>query len=383
MNKISRFFSYVITALLASILTLAAVTRFAPPVSKLNQLEQLIMHCFIGEADKAAMEDAAAAAMVDALGDRWSAYIPVEYLVQYQAQNDNAYVGIGVTIEADEETGGFLILHVQAGSPANEAGIQSGDIILSADGKSTADMTVNDLTTIVRGEVGTTVHIGIQRSGEMLEFDILRANVLTDVVTQEMLDDRIGLIKIANFNTRCASEAISAIESLREQGAQALIFDVRNNPGGYVDELVQLLDYLLPEGDLFRSLDYTGKEIVETSDANYLDMPIAVICNKSSYSAAEFFPAAIQEYGAGVIVGAATYGKGYFQCDYMLKDGSVVKLSVGKYFTPNGNSLIGTGIQPDLPVSVTAEQEYLISIDSLPADEDPQIQAAMDALRGK
>ena len=204
--------------------------------------------------------------------------------------------------------------------------------------------------------------------------------ILTEVVSYEMLENSIGLIAISNFDARCADETIAAIEALREQGAQALIFDVRNNPGGYATELVKVLDYLLPEGDLFRTLDYAGRETVDKSDASFLDMPIAVVCNEDSYSAAEFFPAAIQEYGAGTIVGMPTCGKGYFQYTYELSDGSAVGLSAGKYFTPSGKSLIGTGIQPDVVVEVDDETRAKIAYGTLDAKDDPQIQAAVDIL---
>ena len=153
-----------------------------------------------------------------------------------------------------------------------------------------------------------------------------------------------------------------------------------NNPGGYASELVKVLDYLLPEGPLFRTVDYAGRESVDESDADYLDMPIAVLCNEDSYSAAEFFPAAIQEYGAGTVVGMPTCGKGYFQYTYELKDGSAIGLSVGKYFTPQGKSLIGTGIQPDVQVEVDDATRTAIAYGNLEPSEDPQIQAAVEIL---
>lgn len=383
MTKINRIFSYITTALLASVLTLAAAMYFLLPVSKLNQLEALIASRFIGEADPALLEDAAAYAMVHATGDRWSTYISASDMAQYQESNNNAYVGIGITISPNEDAKGFEILSVQNNGSAQAAGLLPGDIIIRAGGQSTEGMSVNDLTAIVRGESGTSVDLEILRDGETMSFTIVRTQILTEVVTGKMLEHNIGLVRIVNFNSRSASEAITAIEHLREQGAEALIFDVRNNIGGYVHELVTLLDYLLPEGVLFRSVDYTGKEVTETSDASFLELPMAVVCNQDSYSAAEFFPAAISEYGAGVIVGAPTCGKGYFQYDYMLSDGSAVKLSVGKYFTPKGNSLIDIGLQPDIPVEVTDEQYRAIASGTLAPEDDPQIQAAVSSLLGQ
>ena len=167
---------------------------------------------------------------------------------------------------------------------------------------------------------------------------------------------------------------------MTEQGAKALLFDVRNNPGGYKDELVKVLDYLLPEGEVFRTEDYLGRESVDYSDGDFVDMPMAVLVNLHSYSAAEFFAAALMEYDAAVVVGEKTYGKGYFQTTYALKDGSAVNLSIGKYYTPKGNSLAGVGIQPDVEEIVDAETAAAISAGTLEPSQHPQIQAAIAAL---
>ena len=196
-----------------------------------------------------------------------------------------------------------------------------------------------------------------------------------------MLEGNIGLITIENFDSRCAEETIAAIEALRSQGATALIFDVRNNPGGYKSELVKVLDYLLPKGPLFRSEDYRGREEVDYSDESHLDMPMAVLVNLNSYSAAEFFAAALDEYDAAVMVGEKTYGKGYFQNTFRLSDGSAVNLSVGKYYTPNGNSLAGVGLSPEVEIIVDSETAAKISAGTLAPEDDPQIIAAVNALK--
>ena len=195
-----------------------------------------------------------------------------------------------------------------------------------------------------------------------------------------MLDDNIGLVTIENFDDRCAEESIAAIETLLQQGAEKLIFDVRFNPGGFASELVELLDYLLPEGELFRTIRYDGEEYVDTSDTDCLDIPMAVLVNGSSYSAAEFFAAALQEYEAAVVVGEPTVGKGYCQTTYQLSDGSAVSLSIGKYFTPKGISLEAEGITPDVLELVEEEVAAQIYYGTLPPEEDPHIQAAIRVL---
>lgn len=381
MKKLFHILTYVLVFLVGFAAAMSIFTFFGTPARKLGQLEQLIAQCFIGEADTKVMEDYAASAMVSSLGDRWSYYVTAEDYDTLLEQQENAYVGIGITIIADEEEVGFRIMAVQENGTAREAGLQVDDRIISADGQSMEGLTVEELRNIVRGKEGTTVHLVVVRGEQELEFDVKRAKILTDVVTCRLLDDGIGLITIANFDSRCANESIAAIESLRVQGATSLIFDVRNNPGGYAHEMVALLDYLLPEGDLFRTVDYKGSESVDRSDASFLDMPMVVLCNEDSYSAAEFFAAAIQEYEAGTVIGMPTCGKGYFQYTYRLSDGSAVGLSVGKYFTPSGKSLADVGIQPDITVEVDDDTYAKIYYGQLDPMEDPQILAAIDALK--
>lgn len=381
MRKVNRILSYLVTFLLGASAALALVRWLGTPLNKLTQLEYIISQRFIGDWNPTAIEDGAAAGMVAALGDRWSYYIPAASMDTFLAQQDNAYVGIGITIEPEVESLGIPIIAVTKNGPAESAGILPGDYIVTAEGQSTAGMTNDDLAAIIRGKEGTNVTIQIRRGEEILEFTIMRASILTDVVTSQMLSGNIGLVTILNFDSRCAQDSIAAIEALIAQGAEALIFDVRNNPGGYADELVTLLDYLLPEGVLFRSVNYAGEEEVDYSDADFLDVPMAVICNENSYSAAEFFAAAIQEYGAGKIVGVPTCGKGYYQVTYQLMDGSAIGLSEGKYFTPNGVSLAGVGIQPDVLVEVDQETNTAIYYGTLEPENDPQILAAMDTFQ--
>lgn len=380
MKKIITVLSYLTTAMAACAVTLLVTIGRTPGSTKLDQVEYLIENRFIEDADMEKVEDAAATAMIDSLGDRWSYYLSASDYATHKEQMENAYVGIGITISPAEDDQGFQILAVQKDSGAEAAGLLTGDIITGAEGQDVRGMTTAELRDIIRGKENTAVSLEVLRGDDTLQVQVTRKRILTEVVTYQMLDNSIGLIAISNFDARCADETIAAIEDLRGQGAQALIFDVRNNPGGYATELVKVLDYLLPEGDLFRTVDYAGHETVDKSDASYLDMPMAVVCNEDSYSAAEFFPAAIQEYGAGTIVGMPTCGKGYFQYTYELSDGSAVGLSAGKYFTPSGKSLIGTGIQPDVVVEVDDETRAKIAYGTLEAKDDPQIQAAVDIL---
>lgn len=380
-NKVLLILSYIMVALIAVALTLTVVlANFSQSYSKLEQLEDLILDKFIGEADKAAMEDAAANAMVKALGDRWSYYISAEDYAAYQEQMNNAYVGIGITVVVREDGTGLDVVQVTAGGPAQEAGILAGDLVVAVDGENIAGMDANAVRNLIRGEEGTQVQITVRREQQELSLSVTRKQIQTPVATAQLLENNIGLVTIVNFDARCASETITAIEALLEQGAEKLIFDVRNNPGGYKHELVDVLDYLVPEGLIFRSEYYDGTVEEDKSDENELNVPMAVLVNGDSYSAAEFFAAALRDYDKAVIVGQQTCGKGYFQSTYPLIDGSAVGLSIGKYYTPAGVSLAGVGITPDVPVEVDEETAAAIYYGTLDPMEDPQILAAIDAL---
>ena len=380
-EKILQVISYILVAVAATVVTLAVTyeEEQAQPYRKLEELQALIDVCFIEEVDHGELEDAAAAAMVAATGDRWSYYIPASGYESYQEQMDNAYVGVGITIQV-EEGQGFRVVEVAKGGPAEEAGLQAKDLLVEVEGQDVRQMDTDAVRDIVRGETGTFVNLRVLRDEVFLDFSVERRQVQTPVAEYEMLDGNIGLITIDNFDSRCAEETIAGIEALQAEGAEKLIFDVRYNPGGFASQLVEVLDYLLPEGELFRTVRYDGEEQVDMSGPECLEIPMAVLVNGGSYSAAEFFAAALSEYEAAVVVGEPTVGKGYFQFTYNLQDGSAVALSVGKYFTPKGVSLAEEGITPDVEVAVDEETEAGIYYGTLAPEEDPQIQAAVEAL---
>jgi carboxyl-terminal processing protease len=374
-----RTVSYLLVAIAASSVTFGLCNY--QPTGKLAGLQALLERCYIGDMDQKTVEDAAASAMVDALGDRWSHYQTAEEYALYQDAMSNSYVGVGITISVREDEQGLDILEVTPNGPAQEAGVQAGDQLVAVDGTDIRGMTLAEVSDLIKGKEGTSVVLTLIRGEGEVELSVKRKRIESVVATGFLLEDKVGLITIANFDDRCAQETIEVIETLRSQGAEALIFDVRNNPGGYKREMVELLDYLLPEGPLFRTEDYRGREEVDTSDEKCLDIPMAVIVNLHSYSASEFFAAALSEYDAAVTVGEKTFGKGYFQNTYALKDGSAVTLSIGKYYTPKGVSLAGVGLTPDVEVPLSEEEFTALLSGELPAAEDPQIQAALNALK--
>lgn len=396
MNNFRKIMSYVLVAVVTAVLTLGlclfgyriyvnhAQTAVAKAWSgnKLFEVESLLSERFVGDVDLDALEDAAAAAMVDAIDDQWSYYISAEDYQEYLEDMANAYVGIGVTIQASTDPAGLRVIRVNPNGPAEEAGVQVGDVLIAVGDVDIREKTTDETTAMVKGEEGTFVELTFLRDRQTYTTSIQRRQVSVDVVSFELLEGNVGLVTITNFHSGCADATIAAIEQLLEQGAESLIFDVRNNGGGYASELVKLLDYLLPEGPLFRTVSYSGEENVDESDAACLEMPMAVLANRNSYSAAEFFVAALMEYDWATFVGEQTTGKGRYQVCYQLSDGSAVNLSVGEYFTPNGNNLADIGLTPDVAVEVDDETFYAIYGGTLEPMEDPQIQAALKVLAG-
>lgn len=362
---------------------LSAREEDSPVQAKAAEVQKIIGTYFIDDYDEDTLADGAASGMVDATGDEWSYYLSADEVSAYEESMANAYVGVGITITEDAEAGGMRVEEVVSGGPAEEAGIRVGDLLLAVEGEDVLPIGIDGTRNLVRGEEGTRVNMHFSRNGSEYDVSVERRSIETPVVTGELLDGSIGYVKIDNFDERSAAETIAFVKDLIGQGAEALLFDVRFNPGGYADELVKVLDYLLPEGDLFRSVDYAGREEVDTSDASCVELPMAVLVNEDSYSAAEFFAAALQEYEWATIVGSQTYGKGNFQTAFYLSDGSMVNLSIGKYYTPGGKSLSETGVTPDVVVDLDDEQYALLYYNALEQADDPQFQAAIDTLTQK
>lgn len=362
---------------------LSAREEDSPVQAKAAEVQEIIETYFIDDYDEDTLADGAASGMVDATGDEWSYYLSADEVAAYEESMANAYVGVGITITEDAEAGGMRVEEVVSGGPAEEAGIRVGDLLLAVEGEDVLPLGIDGTRNLVRGEEGTHVNMHFSRNGTEYDVSVERRSIETPVVTGELLDENIGYIKIDNFDERSAAETIAFVKDLIGQGAEALLFDVRFNPGGYADELVKVLDYLLPEGDLFRSVDYAGREEVDTSDTSCVELPMAVLVNEDSYSAAEFFAAALQEYEWATIVGSQTYGKGNFQTAFYLSDGSMVNLSIGKYYTPGGKSLSETGVTPDVVVDLDDEQYALLYYNALEQADDPQFQAAIDTLTQK
>lgn len=348
---------------------------------KLDEIVALLNEVYVDDYDTDKLGDYLAQAAVAATGDRWSYYVSAEDYDAFVESNENAYVGIGVTVESsDDLTDGVQITKVTPNSPAEEAGIEADDRIYAVEGETVESLGLDETKNRIRGEEGTEVTLTILRGEKKFDVTVKRASVEVEVVKYSMLDGSIGYIKINNFEANSADRTIEAIDALRGQGAKALVFDLRFNPGGRKDELVRVLDDLLPEGPLFRSVDYKGNESVDYSDADCVELPMAVLVNGDSYSAAEFFAAALQEYDWATVVGTKTCGKANYQQTFRLSDGSAVAVSTGHYQTPHGVTLANVGVTPDEIVEVDNKTYLELYKEAVAVKDDAQLQAAIKAV---
>ena len=336
---------------------------------------------YVGELDPDEVTDRALTAAVNGLDD-WSYYMDAESLAAYEDYQANQYQGIGVTVMKDAEAGGIRVLALEKDGPAQQAGILAGDLILAADGQSMENRTTDDLRAVIQADFGSSVRLTVRRAdGTEEDVDVSCQVVYDDPVSGELLRGHVGYIAIENFHTGAGQEALDMIDELLDQGADCLLFDLRDDPGGVVAELIQVLDRLLPEGTILSQTDKAGHEHVLTSDAVCLDVPMAVVVNAESCSAAELFAEVLREYDMATVVGEATTGKSRSQVTYDVPGGGAVHLSHYRYVTHDGVDLWEWGgIVPDVEVSLTQEQASLRATGWLEPEDDPQIQAALDLL---
>lgn len=354
----------IIVALVVMIVTAAATylittgglgsQQYFEDAKALVEIEKIIDEKYIGDVSRETLYNAAATAMVRSVDDKWSYYMNQEEYAAYKLSSANEYAGVGVSIKLTDK-GEFEIIAVEDGTPAADAGLSVGEKIVAVDGEPTEGLTTTELQELIRSKLNKNFPITVADEKDNESTVTISCEVIyKNPISSGMLDNDIGYIKIANFEAGCSEGVIGAIEKLTAEGAKSFLFDVRDNPGGLVSELVSLLDYLLPDGDLFVSVDKAGKETVKTSDKVCLSAKMAVLVNENSYSAAEFFAAALQEYDWATIVGAHTTGKARSQVTIELSNGGAVHISTNKYLTPQRIDLAEVGgIKPDIEVQNT------------------------------
>ena len=319
--------------------------------------------------------------ILDSLKDPYSQYYNAEEYQSLMEETTGSYYGIGAVLSQDRETKEVTILRVYKDSPSETAGLKAGDMVRSVDGVAADSVELAELVKNVKGEEGTTVTIVVQREGVdgELECQVKREKVEVPTVEYQLLEGYVGLIQIAEFSDLTPTQFESAVTELKSQGMTALIVDVRDNPGGVLDAVCDVLDQILPEGLLVYTEDkYGEREEYNASGQSYLDMPLAVLVNGNSASASEVFAGAIKDYAYGTLIGTTTFGKGIVQSIIGLGDGSAAKVTIAKYFTPKGNYIHNVGIEPD----ITLEYEYLEPEDTkYDPMHDNQVQKALEVLR--
>lgn len=349
-------------------------------VDKVDELTNYMDLYYYEDYDVQDVQDGLLKGVVSGLGDKYSAYYTAEEYKEQQLSTSGTYYGIGAALAQDKDTMQVTITKIYEGTPSEEAGLKKDDVIVSADGTDATSMELTDFVKLIRGEEGTTVHLEIYRPSteETLEFDVERKNVELPSVSSQMLENNIGYIQISEFQSKTAEQFESALSSLKDQGAQSLIVDVRGNGGGLVDSVVAILDDILPEGTVVYTEDkYGNRQDYTSSGDTYLDMPIAVLVDQNSASASEIFAGAIKDYNYGTLIGTKTFGKGIVQTVFSLPEGDAIKITTAKYFTPDGNYIHGVGIEPDI------ELEYQFmggENDEYSVDLDNQIQKAIEVL---
>lgn len=348
-------------------------------VQKIEYLEKMIDQEYLGEVDNDEMAEGVYAGLVYGLGDVYSRYYTADEYAQETASTDGAYAGIGVSIQKNKN-GGVQIAECYEGGPGADAGLQTGDVITAINDTDVTDMELSDVVSLIRENKDKTIVLTVFRENEekSREISVDVTDVELPSVFGEMLDKKTGYIQITQFTGVTLQQYKDMFAELKDKGMERLVIDLRDNPGGLLTSVCDILREILPEGLIVYTEDKYGNREEETCDGKHqLDMPLAVLVNENSASASEIFAGAVQDHGVGTIVGTTTYGKGVVQELRQLSDGSAVKLTVSNYYTPNGNSINKVGIKPDVEVKLASE---LLNKDEITHEEDNQLQKALDVI---
>lgn len=348
---------------------------------KLEKIEQIINENYLNEVDTDAIEEGLYKGMIGGLGDPYAAYYTQDELKKLRESTSGAYQGIGAKLSQDPNSGVIKVVTCFEGTPAQKAGLQPGDILYTVNGTEVTGKDLTDVVSLIKTAEGDHVHMQIVRDGEndYLEFDVERSEVSVPTVVYKMMDDNIGYIAISEFDEVTAEQFRNALTDLEGQGMEKLIIDLRNNLGGLLDTCCEMLRQILPEGLIVYTEDKDGnREEYKCDGANAFTKPMAVLVNGYSASAAEIFSGAVKDYGIGTLVGTKTFGKGIVQRIVGMDDGTAVKLTISKYFTPNGTDIHQKGIEPDVTVELDDSLKNKVTIT---VEEDNQLQKAISILQ--
>lgn len=347
-------------------------------VQKLNYLENLINEEYLEEKEEDSLREGLYAGLMSGLNDPYSTYYTAEQYKELNTSNEGSYVGIGAVLQKDKD-GGAKIVQLYEGGSGEQAGLKKGDVLKAIDGEDVTEKETSDIASMIRESDKDSVSLTIQRDEETKEMKVEIRDVEIQTVSHEMLDDETGYIRISEFSEVTSNQYKKAFEDLQDKGMKKLVVDLRDNPGGLLTAVCDVLRQILPEGLIVYTEDKNGKKEEEKCDGkSELAMPLAVLVNGGSASASEIFAGAVKDYGIGTIVGTTTYGKGVVQTIQPLSDGSAVKITIAKYFTPKGNDINKKGIAPDVEAELSEDSTDWTE---LTHEEDTQLQAALKEIR--
>jgi len=352
-------------------------------VRKLMSLEKIVNEYYLDDTSKISFVDGVYKGFISSLGDPYSTYFTADEYKALLESSSGVYCGIGCSVNQNVQTGIVTIVKPFKDSPAYKSGLLPGDIIVKVDDEDVTGLDLSEVVSRIKGVEGTTVKVSVMRDGEpdILDFVIKRQKIENPTVEYKMLEDKIGYIIISEFDEVTVDQFRAAVDDLERQGMKSLIVDVRNNPGGLLDSVVNVLDRLLPPGLIVYTQDkYNQKDPSYAKDEDKINVPMAVLINGNSASASEIFAGTLQDYKAATIIGTTSFGKGIVQMVIPLTDGTAVKLTVSKYYTPNGRNIHKTGIKPDIEVELDKEMQNKLSI---PIEKDNQLQEAIKFLKEK
>lgn len=353
-------------------------------MKKLTEISEIVSENYVGDVDDNTLADYIARGYLGGIGDKYAAYYDVDTYASVVDSKAGQMTGIGVRVTRDS-SGYIKITEVYEGSPAESVGLQAGDLIVKIGDADVLETGYSAAVDSVKGEEGTVVSLTIRRDTEEIPYDVTRRMVEIPTVYSKAIDS-VGYVKIFEFNEATATQFDTQVNDLVGQGAAALIFDLRDNPGGTLDSVTAMLDKLVPEGTLVSATYKDGKtEVLKTSDSKEIGLPMVVLVNENSASAAELFTQDLRDYNKAKIVGVNTYGKGTMQRTYQLSDGSAFQVTIAKYNSASGLNYDGVGISPDYEVELTAEQEKIVAETAFPdisPDTDSQLKKAVDVALG-
>lgn len=351
-------------------------------LSLLGELNSLYKGNFVGKLDKDKLNEGILEGYIKGSGDKYGSYMTAEEFAEHSATMKNNAVGIGVSVTYNAENDAIEILRVYKDSPALTAGVKVGDLIIAVDGKSVSEVGYNDSVDAVKGVKDSIVKLTLKRDGSNTEVSVKRREVTIETVEYRLLDDNIGYIRITNFYEKTPDEFKSAVQALKDKNASGIVFDVRGNTGGRLDSITNVLDYLLPEGPLVRIADSSGNFETISSDEECIDIPMTVLVNGMTASAAELFTSALMDYDKATVIGTQTFGKGTVTSAKPLSDGSWVYISTELYYPPYSDNFEGVGITPDVVLELPDEVKN-ISLYKLSYEQDTQLKKAVEILKSK